>query len=46
MNLLLVNKADLLTEGQRKEWAKHFIKQGVEFLFFSAFVETQKNEQV
>lgn len=35
-NLLLVNKADLLTIGQRIEWARYFIKQGIEFVFFSA----------
>lgn len=35
-NLLLVNKADLLTRDQRLEWAKYFKDQNVNYVFFSA----------
>ncbi|MCO5588265.1 hypothetical protein L7F22_042220 [Adiantum nelumboides] len=35
-NLLLLNKADLLDEGQRQEWARYFTEKGIEFAFFSA----------
>ena len=35
-NLLLVNKADLLTSGQREAWANYFDSQGINFEFFSA----------
>ncbi|CAE6493857.1 unnamed protein product [Rhizoctonia solani] len=34
--LLLVNKADLLTADQRREWADYFEKEGIQFAFFSA----------
>lgn len=42
-NLLLINKADFLTEGQRREWAAYFQQEGISFLFFSA---AQSNEQL
>ncbi|PWN87750.1 P-loop containing nucleoside triphosphate hydrolase protein [Acaromyces ingoldii] len=35
-NLLLINKADLLDEGQRQEWARYFEEHGIEYAFFSA----------
>ncbi|CAL1695115.1 unnamed protein product [Somion occarium] len=35
-NLLLINKADLLTAKQRREWADYFDQQGVQYAFFSA----------
>lgn len=35
-NLLLINKADLLDEGQRKIWAQYFDKHGIRYAFFSA----------
>ncbi|AMD21315.1 HER036Wp [Eremothecium sinecaudum] len=35
-NLLLVNKADLLTLKQRITWAKYFMKKNISFTFFSA----------
>jgi len=34
--LLLVNKADLLTEAQRQQWADYFASMHVEFVFWSA----------
>lgn len=35
-NLLLVNKADLLTRAQRREWADYFKEKNISFVFFSA----------
>ncbi|SGZ58676.1 CIC11C00000003816 [Sungouiella intermedia] len=35
-NLLLVNKADLLTRAQRVEWANYFNEKKINFVFFSA----------
>lgn len=35
-NLLLVNKADLLSRRQRIIWAKYFLSKGISFTFFSA----------
>ncbi|KAG5511386.1 hypothetical protein JKF63_07349 [Porcisia hertigi] len=34
--VLLLNKADLLTEAQRRAWAAYFQQRGDEFFFFSA----------
>ena len=41
-NLLLLNKGDFLTEGQRKSWARYFLKEGIPFLFFSALLEQER----
>lgn len=35
-NLLLVNKADMLTLKQRVRWAEYFIARNIQFSFFSA----------
>ncbi|KAI3479274.1 hypothetical protein L1887_58705 [Cichorium endivia] len=35
-NLLLINKADLLDDQQRKYWADYFDAQGIQYAFFSA----------
>lgn len=35
-NLLLVNKADLLTRKQRIDWAKYFKLKNINYVFFSA----------
>lgn len=35
-NLLLINKADLLDEQQRRHWADYFDAQGIQYAFFSA----------
>lgn len=40
--MILVNKADFLTERQRIEWSKEFLKKGIKFAFYSAF-NAQKN---
>ncbi|TFK30816.1 P-loop containing nucleoside triphosphate hydrolase protein, partial [Coprinopsis marcescibilis] len=35
-NMLLINKADLLTLKQRQYWADYFEKEGIPFAFYSA----------
>ncbi|PWN54412.1 P-loop containing nucleoside triphosphate hydrolase protein [Violaceomyces palustris] len=35
-NLLLINKADLLDQNQRRQWADYFESQGIQYAFFSA----------
>ncbi|KAH9909662.1 P-loop containing nucleoside triphosphate hydrolase protein [Xylariomycetidae sp. FL2044] len=40
-NLLLVNKADMMTTKQRKAWAKHFKEKRIAFRFFSASLAKQ-----
>lgn len=35
-NLLLINKADMMTLAQRKAWAKHLKEAGISYKFFSA----------
>lgn len=44
--LLLVNKADLLNERQRKTWADYFTQENIPFVFFSARVETERNQMM
>ncbi|KAK6496231.1 hypothetical protein TWF481_002255 [Arthrobotrys musiformis] len=43
-NLLLVNKADMMTAGQRLQWAEYFEKEGVDYKFFSAALAREINE--
>ncbi|AET38000.1 ribosome biogenesis GTPase LSG1 Ecym_2254 [Eremothecium cymbalariae DBVPG len=40
-NMLLVNKADLLTRNQRIIWSKYFISRGISFSFFSARIANE-----
>ena len=42
--MLLVNKADLVSEEQRKEWAKYFNEKNIDFVFFSAVEEQERLE--
>lgn len=42
VNMLLVNKADLLTREQRKVWAKYFEKEGLRAVFWSALAESNR----
>jgi large subunit GTPase 1 len=42
--ILLVNKADLLTEELRISWADYFKSKNIEFIFFSALLEDAKLE--
>ncbi|KAJ7993184.1 hypothetical protein DPEC_G00269810 [Dallia pectoralis] len=44
VNLLLVNKADLLTREQRMTWAKYFEREGLRAVFWSALVENERLE--
>lgn len=43
-NLLLVNKADMMTLAQREAWADYFEKVGINYKFFSAALAKEKNE--
>ncbi|KAL8710980.1 MAG: hypothetical protein Q9220_004579 [cf. Caloplaca sp. 1 TL-2023] len=45
-NLLLVNKADMMTARQREAWAEYFEKAGINYKFFSASLAKAKNEAV
>jgi large subunit GTPase 1 len=43
-NLLLVNKADMMTREQRQAWADYFEQAGVAYKFFSAHLAKEMNE--
>ncbi|KAL8734853.1 MAG: hypothetical protein Q9166_001205 [cf. Caloplaca sp. 2 TL-2023] len=43
-NLLLVNKADMMTLAQREAWADYFEKTGINYKFFSASLAKARNE--
>ena len=43
-NLLLVNKADMMTLAQRQAWADYFEKAGINYRFFSASLAKARNE--
>lgn len=43
-NLLLVNKADMLTLEQRQAWADYFQDAGIAYKFFSAHLAKEANE--
>ena len=43
-NLLLVNKADMLTVKQRRAWADYFRRNNIDFRFFSAELAKEMNE--
>jgi len=42
VNVLLLNKADYLTEQQRTLWADYFTKLKVTVAFFSAILEDEE----
>ncbi|KAJ3384105.1 hypothetical protein HDU84_003186 [Entophlyctis sp. JEL0112] len=44
-NLLLINKADMLTVRQREAWASYFEREGVEYVFFSAALAKRRMEE-
>ncbi|GAB1603812.1 large subunit GTPase 1 homolog [Argonauta hians] len=46
VSVLLINKADLLTEKQRQCWAKYFTEQGIPAAFWSALEETARQQQL
>ncbi|KFV88571.1 Large subunit GTPase 1, partial [Struthio camelus australis] len=41
-NVILINKADLLSEEQRAAWARFFEKEGVKVVFWSALAECKR----
>ncbi|KAJ5908440.1 Large subunit GTPase 1 [Penicillium taxi] len=43
-NLLLINKADMLTDKQREAWAEYFETHKINFRFFSAHLAKEKLE--
>lgn len=43
-NLLLVNKADMMTLPQREAWADYFQRVGINYKFFSASLAKEMNE--
>lgn len=43
-NLLLVNKADMMTPSQREAWADYFENAGINYKFFSASLAKAMNE--
>lgn len=45
-NLLLVNKADMMTLTQREAWADYFEKTGINYKFFSASLAKAMNEEL
>ncbi|CAL1290801.1 unnamed protein product [Larinioides sclopetarius] len=46
MNMLLLNKADLLTESERKHWCEYFDEIGIKVVFFSALEEGQRPAEI
>ncbi|KAL8772660.1 MAG: hypothetical protein Q9209_002321 [Squamulea sp. 1 TL-2023] len=44
-NLLLVNKADMMTLRQRDAWADYFEKTAINYKFFSASLAKARNEE-
>ncbi|KAL7867373.1 hypothetical protein AOLI_G00151870 [Acnodon oligacanthus] len=44
VNMLLLNKADLLTREQRRAWARYFQNEGIRAVFWSALAEAKRLE--
>ncbi|KAJ1838098.1 hypothetical protein LPJ70_005598, partial [Coemansia sp. RSA 2708] len=44
-SLLLINKADMLTDAQREGWAAYFAQQGIRYVFFSAKESSEQQQQ-
>lgn len=42
LNVILINKADFLTDEQRRIWAEYFDKENVRIVFFSALLATEE----
>lgn len=45
-HLVLVNKADFLTDELRRRWADHFADIGTDVIFFSALRELQRQQRL
>lgn len=46
MNMILINKADFLTEQQRQHWANYFSGIGVRVVFFSAMLAAASDTKI
>lgn len=46
MNMVLINKADFLTDAQRQMWAEYFDKQNTKVAFFSAVLTDEENKRI
>uniref|UniRef100_A0A0A1XL09 Large subunit GTPase 1 homolog n=1 Tax=Zeugodacus cucurbitae TaxID=28588 RepID=A0A0A1XL09_ZEUCU len=46
MNMILVNKSDMLTEKQRQHWAKYFDAEGIRTAFFSATLAAEDLKKI
>lgn len=44
-NIVLISKADLLTQAQREKWAEYFAKQSIRVAFWSAVTEAERLEE-
>jgi large subunit GTPase 1 len=44
LNLILINKADFLTQPQRQAWAEYFSSLGVKAVFFSSTLAAETDE--
>ena len=40
--MILISKADLLTQAQREQWASYFSQQGIRVAFWSAVSEEER----
>lgn len=45
INMILINKADFLTDSQRQHWAKYFQSAGIKAVFFSTLETTEEDEE-
>jgi len=43
--MLLINKADYLTDELREHWSQYFKQMNVNHVFFSALLEQEKIDQ-
>lgn len=46
LNMVLVNKADFLSDEQRATWANWFDKQNIKVAFFSAVLTEEENKRI
>lgn len=46
LNVILINKADFLTDAQRETWAEFFDKEGVKVVFFSAMQSKEELKRI
>ena len=45
-NVLLLNKADLLSVEMREAWASYLNERGIKFMFWSALAQQEENERI